>query len=407
MRISMTIMLATIAGCETTTHTPIEDTDATTGGAAETSYEADPDGSTADGSSTGGSSTPMDATTSSGATGEDETCGTACDVGEAEVLWIAEPAADLLGGRCLDIVADGQGGAVASLLTDPQSPLAGGIVLSLSDEGEEIGRAELPQRQLEGLERIAPGSFAWVDTTAHSGQSTTSLDDLSGVAVPGNVWAVDDLALVDGGTAYSIVTGSVLPECRIRLGAAGDTEPIGCGGATDRWRLEADGDGVVGGLVGRSALVRVDGAGQIAGIVDHRFQRTLLDLAVAPDGSVWTVGAIGDPDEVGPTFGSFVARHDDGLGQDPLWEGIEDGDTSLVWTAVVIRDGAPILTGRDDADAPRITALTSAGDIAWTLFPELSSDVLLRHADVDPQGHLVVCGERAAATPVIVAVAVP
>jgi hypothetical protein len=296
---------------------------------------------------------------------------------------------------------------VASFLTDPESPLAGGLMLALSDAGDESERVVLAQRYVEGLERAGPGAFAWVDTTAYAGQSTTSLDDLDGAPLSGGVWAADDIALTTGGTAYSIVSGSFLPECRVRMNGNVDSEPFGCGGEWDRWRIEPDGAGVAGGLVGQSALVRVDGSGQIVAVLDYRYQRTLLDLAVGEDGEVWTVGVIANPNDAGPSFGAFVARHDAGLAETPPWEGVEDGDTSLAWTAVVVHDGAPVLVGRDAEDLPRITALTHAGDIDWTLTVDLPPSVLLRQADVDATGRLVACGERAAATPVVVAVDLP
>ena len=324
---------------------------------------------------------------------------------EPEVLWIAEPDGDLLGGRCLDVIADGEGGAVASFVTDPDSFGAGGLVLSLSDSGDETATRVLDQHQIEGLERAGVGAFAWVDTTGHAGQSSTSLDDLDGVALGGGIWAVDDVALTDSGTAYSVITGTLLPECRIRHGAV-DTDPYFCGDEWDRWRIEPDGDGVAGALVGNFGLVRVDGAGQIAAVLDYRYQRTVLDLAVGQNNEVWTVGGIGNPDEPGPTYGAFVARHDADLAEEPLWEGVEDGDTSLVWTGIVMDDDAPILIGRDADNEPRVTALTSSGDLAWTLYLDLSSSSLLRHADLDDTGRLAICGERGSA-PLVLSVAVP
>jgi hypothetical protein len=61
----------------------------------------------------------------------------------------------------------------------------------------------------------------------------------------------------------------------------------------------------------------------------------------------------------------------------------------------------------------RYTALTPSGDASWSLELDLPPSVLLRHADIDAEGTLVVCGDRLTAeaptqsSPVLVSVAVP
>lgn len=329
-------------------------------------------------------------------TGSDSGCGPECE-SDPHVVWIGEPDEELLGGRCLDVMSDGQGGAIASFDTNPESVLAGGLVLALGEDGTAVASRTLEQRQVAGLQRTGSGSFRWVDTWANVGESDTQLGDLSGQWLADDLLAIDDLEPIAGGYAYASIVNGFFPECRIRLdtGAFVDSPSLPCGTYGERWRLRPTAEGsIVAGLTGQSALAHVTASGDLIGWVEWRYQRTMLDLAVDPQGRVWTVGIVRNPNEAGPSYGSFVARHDPGIHERPQWEVADDSDGSLAWTAIVMWQGTPILVGRDADDRMRLLALTSTGDADWEMQLELPPSVLLRHADVDDRGRLLLCGDE-------------
>ena len=375
------------------------DTEAGTSGAtAPTGGDTDP---TVDPPDPGSTTGPAGATTDTGddgdsGSGSDDGCGTDCDV-DPHVVWIAEPMQELQGGRCLDVISDGQGGAIASFDTNPESVLSGGVVLSLDEDGITVASRTLQQRQVSGLQRSGPGAFRWVDTYANVGDDDTQLSDLEGAWLANDLLALDDLEPMAGGYAYAAVVGGIFPECRIRIdnGVFVDSPSLPCGNWGERWRLRPTPEGsVVAGLTGQSALAHVTASGELIAWVDWRFQRTMLDLAVDPEGRVWTVGIVRDPNAAGPSYGSFVARHDPGITERPQWEVADQSDGSLAWTAVVIWQGNPVLVGRGADDRTWLLGLTSTGDADWELKFDFPPSVILRHADIDDDGRLLLCGDE-------------
>ncbi len=402
-------------GSETETETEGATSSTEPGATSEAGTSAGPTESTSTGSEGEVSSDDSerdDTGESSESSSSGETCGSSCGTGDPEVVWVAEPEHDLGGGSCVDVLGDGEGGAIASFITNPESPLWGGLVVALDDGGAVGAEAQLEQRRVTGLERVGAGAFSWVDSYANVGESSTALDDLEGDWLAKDLLSLDDLAPVTGGTAYTAVVNAFFPECRIRLSIGGtvDSPPLPCGDIDDRWRLRPTQDGgVVAGLLGRSALVRVASNGDTPAYLESRFQRTMLDFAVDDEDRVWTVGIIRNPNEAGPSFGSFVARHDPSLGEDPQWEVLEEGDASYAWTTIAMSQGEPIVVGRDADAVPRVVALSSSGDEKWSLELDLPPSVLLRRADLDAQGRLFLCGDRAtgegplaASSPVVV-----
>ncbi|MEM6992170.1 MAG: hypothetical protein AAF721_16790 [Myxococcota bacterium] len=368
--------------------------DASTGGSVD---DPNPSGGTTTGASDDGAPPQSEGDSTSSDGGSEDTCGTECVTSEPQVRWIAEPSHDLAGGTCMAVVGDGEGGLVASFITNPDSPLAGGLVVSTDADGAIASERTLEQRQVTGLERTTAGTFRWVDSYANAGSSPALVDALTGEWLATDLLAIDDLATIADGFAYAVVVNGFFPECRIRSDLAGfvDTPALPCGQSGDRWRLKPDPAGsAVGGLVGQSALVRIDEQGGLTDVLDARYQRLMLDLAVDELGRVWTVGVIKNPNEAGPSFGSFVARHDPTLAEEPEWEVLEQGDTTAAWTSVVVEGDEPVLVGRNGDGEPRILALTSDGDQRWELSPDLPPSALLRHAELDEEGRLFVCGDR-------------
>lgn len=342
-----------------------------------------------------------DEVTTGGASDEDsgsssETCGDGCASDDPTVAWVVEPGVELGGGGCVDVMADGNGGAIVSLSVDPQSPLASGRVLALDEAGDVAADQAIGQRRVTGLTRVESGSFVWVDSYANVGESSFVLDDLDGEWLTNDLLALDDVTALGDGFAYTAVVNGFFPECRIRidLGGFADSSALPCGNLDDRWRLRSTDDGLVAGLVGQSTLARVDSDGQISAYLESRFQRTMLDFAVDDQDQVWTVGIVRNPNEAGPAFGSFVARHGSDLGEDPQWEVVEQDDASYAWTTIAMWQGEPIVVGLDADAVPRVVALTSRGDERWSLTLDLSPSVVLRRADVDADGRLYLCGDR-------------
>ena len=278
--------------------------------APETGEDATVDPSTSSEASgpSGGPAETGSGSESSGSSGE--TCGTSCGSTDPEVVWVAEPERDLGGGSCVDVLGDGNGGVVASFVTNPESPLSGGLVVALGSGGEAFAEVSLKQRRITGLERVDASMFSWVDSYANVGESSTGLDNLEGDWLFEDLLSLDDLAPVSGGVAYAAVVNGFFPECRVRLSVGGtvDSPALPCGNIDDRWRLRPTVDGgVVAGLVGQSALVRLMSNGDTPAYLESRYQRTMLDFAVDGDERVWTVGIIRNPNAAGPAFGSFVA----------------------------------------------------------------------------------------------------
>ncbi len=376
------------------------ETDATTSAATSGSPagDVDPTLNTTDSGSTGPTGPLDDGETGDGdsGSGSDDGCGADCEV-DPHVVWIAEPFEELLGGGCREVISDGQGGAVASFDTNPESPLGGGLVLALDEDGITTASRTLEQREVSGMHRTGPGSFRWADSWAGVGDDDTGLTALDGEWLATDLVAIDDLAPMAGGYAYASVVGGIFPDCRIRIdnGVFVDSPPLPCGGYASRWQLRPTAEGsMVAGLTGESALAHVTASGELVAWVDWRFQRTMLDLAVDPMGRVWTVGIVRDPNAAGPSYGAFVARHGPGIAARPEWEVVDDSDASLAWTAIVMWQGAPILVGRDADDRGWLLGLTETGDAAWELEFEFPPSVILRQADLDDAGRLLLCGDE-------------
>ena len=76
---------------------------------------------------------------------------------------------------------------------------------------------------------------------------------------------------------------------------------------------------------------------------------------------------------------------------------VEDGDASYAWMSIAMWQGEPILIGRDVDAVPRVVALNAGGDERWSLgldLLDLPPSVVLRWADLDGRGRLIVCGDR-------------
>ncbi|MEM6988837.1 MAG: hypothetical protein AAF721_00020 [Myxococcota bacterium] len=330
--------------------------------------------------------------------GGEDTCDGDCGQ-PGTLLWIAELDQDVE--TCLDVVADGEGGAVASWFAYTEDFEPSGFVGSVNSDGVERESQFLLGRHIRGLARTEPGSFAWVDYAAQAGESTTELEDLVGAPLPGATSA-DDVTLTDAGLAYSLSNG----DCWIRMGGV-DSEPLPCGDTWIRWRLAAGGDALFAGLTASFFLRHLDPRGQISAALGPPQDRTLIDIVAAPDGRVWTVGTIKDPAfPSAHSQGAFVAMHGPDLAEAPTWEWLDEGsqDDDRAWLGVVHVRNQLVLVGRDENLVPKFQALTLDGEPTWTLAHDLTSEYQFHHADIASDGVMVTCGVRFGYAPVIAAI---
>jgi hypothetical protein len=250
--------------------------------------------------------------------------------------------------------------------------------------------------------RAAKRSSATAAIDGTRGLADTSLADLGGEALASDVAYIHAMAVDGERRGYVVEAHSAFPfldNCSVRI--YGDVElhsplfvcPEWYGG----WRMHFDARG--------NAVLVLEGDYQIRTFgldalpiaeLTYQWNRIIYDSAVAPDGTVWLVGAVGN--DTNPAYGGFVAKHAPDLPEEPTWEGLVQRAAGERFDAIAMQGDAPVVVYRGPEGDLQLRGLHPNGDERWSLEIDVEPGTVLSRLHVDPDGNLLACGVRQTGT---------
>jgi hypothetical protein len=358
-------------------------------GAAETGASDDPtasdDADASDEASTG------EHTTSSADTESSAGCAEECG-GEPELLWLTTTDEIYGDGACLTVISDGQGGLVASFRGSGFETYGDVVAVDASGHIAAMG-GNAEGGLFPGLSLRGPGLLDWASLDGRVGIADTTLANLEGGPLAFDVAEIRAMAADEDRLRY-VARVSPSYNCVVRVGADPefDSVPFTCAPTWTPEELHRDAmESWYYFEPWAYRVVRFDPVGLSWGSLEGRWNRVALDGAVDRDGQVWFVGAIGSGFDT--VFGSFVARHDFGLAEEPAWELSAEDD--VVWSAIATTpDGAIVLGHRGYGERLVGMGLTLDGDPLWSWEHEPEPRTYVDAISVDDAGDVIACGTR-------------
>lgn len=397
--VSFVVFLA--LGCtQSSTEAPSAETGDSGSTTASTSDSGDPTGNAADDDSapTTMSSEASGSSGDPGSTGDETgSCDDACASGPPVMAWLTETEQQQGDGWCTALTDDGAGGAIAAFSGAGWDVLLSELI-AVSASGEETARSAGDSGHFPSLHARGDGVFEWVSVGGQYGLADESLATLGGEPFASDVAYLHAMAADGARRGYVVEAYSAFPfleNCSLRIYA--DVElhsPLfECPQYLGGWRLHFDGQG--------QAILALEGAYQLIAFgldalptaeLHDRWNRIIYDSAVAPDGSVWLVGAIGN--ETGDAYGGFVAKHGPDLSDEPIWEGLEQDANGHRFDTIAMQGDAPVVVSRDAGGDLELRGFEPNGDERWREEVDAEAGTLLSRLTVDPSGDLLGCGVR-------------